>query len=214
MGLCQKQWREENLGYISREPVPKEDVRLLGSNSSSTVVQARFDSSSYNAWTHCRSSSKSCSRSTNFCWRSIKRSKAAAFPEFSGILKCYVQQLSHLPCSLMAKLKSPLSAFTSQKQTLTIPAAGIGLLRFREFPDHSMGVLPEGQESSLAQKDAELSQAKRLKLFGAPVCEEFIHRIIFQTFHKWTNKLNCPLNSWPHTVSHGAGCRKWGRKLA
>lgn len=87
----------------------------------------------------------------------------------------------------MAKLKSPLSAFSSQKQTLTIPAAGIGLLRFREIPDHSMGVLPEGQESSLAQKDAELSQAKRLKLFGAPVCEEFIHRIIFQTFHKWTN---------------------------
>ena len=70
-----------------------------------------------------------------------------------------IQQLSHLPCSLMAKLKSPLSAFTSQKQTLTIPAASLLLRFFLEIPDHSMNV-SDGQESSLAfQKDAELSQA-------------------------------------------------------
>ena len=25
------------------------------------------------------------------------------------------------------------------------------------------------------------------------------------TFHKWTNTLNGPLSSWPHTASHGAG---------
>ena len=59
----------------------------------------------------------------------------------------------------MAKLKSPLSAFTSQKQTLTIPAASLLLRFFKEIPDHSMNV-SEGQESWLAfQKDAELSQA-------------------------------------------------------
>lgn len=95
-------------------------------------------------------------------------------PEFSDIIKCYVPKFSDLPCSLMAKLKSPLDAFTSQQHPLQVPSSS-RLLRFQELPDHSNGV-------SVGQQVSD----KRLKLdsetwyeavFGAPWgCEDFIQR--------------------------------------
>ena len=74
----------------------------------------------------------------------------------------------------MAKLKSPLDAFTSQQHPLQVPSSS-RLLRFQELPDHSNGV-------SVGQQVSD----KRLKLdsetwyeavFGAPWgCEDFIQR--------------------------------------
>ena len=112
----------------------------------------------------------------------------------------------------MAKLKSPLSAFTSQKQTLTIPAASLLLRFFLEIPDHSMNV-SEGQEWLAFQKDAELSEASwswtrslgRQCLVHPGVAKSWFIEHYLSTFHKWTNTLNGPLSSWPHTASHGAG---------